>query len=136
MTRTIFLAVSALAALSTFAAAGAQEMEYGQAEFLNSCAVCHGEYGKGDGPLADEIVKRPADLTKLSEKNGGEFPYYKVFATIDGRFQVPGHGERDMPVWGRQFLDEDAVTYGPIGGEMVTQERIHRLTEYIQTLQK
>jgi len=116
--------------------AAAQEMSYGQAEFLNSCAACHGASGEGDGPLVDQLVKRPADLTRLAEKNGGEFPYFKVFSTIDGRFVVPGHGERDMPVWGRQFLDEDAVTYGPNGGEMVTQERIHQLTGYIQTLQK
>ena len=28
----------------------AEEMSYGQAEYLNSCAVCHGVEGKGDGP--------------------------------------------------------------------------------------
>lgn len=123
-------------ALALTSAAAAQEMTYGQAEFLNSCAACHGASGEGDGPLAEELVKRPADLTRLAEQNGGEFPYFKVFSTIDGRFVVPGHGERDMPVWGRQFLDEDAMTFGPNGGEMVTQERIHQLTGYIQTLQK
>lgn len=116
--------------------AAAQEMTYGQAEFLNSCAVCHGTSGEGDGPLADELVKRPSDLTRLAENNGGEFPYFRVFATIDGRFVVPGHGERDMPVWGRQFLEEDAVTFGPSGGEIVTEERIHQLAGYIESLQK
>ena len=49
----------------------AQEANYGQAEYLNSCAVCHGPEGKGDGPLAEELMTRPADLTVLSKKNKG-----------------------------------------------------------------
>lgn len=116
--------------------AAAQQMNYGEAEYLNSCAVCHGYYGNGDGPLADELRKKPADLTLLSERNGGEFPYWRVFETIDGRSVVGSHGPRDMPVWGRQFLGDDQKTYGEIGGEAVTQERIHALTDFVQTLQK
>lgn len=128
--------MAAALATMTFTTAGAQEMSYGQAEYLNSCAVCHGPDGKGDGPLGDELVKRPTDLTRLSEKNGGEFPYWRVFAVIDGRYVVPSHGERDMPVWGRQFLDDDARLYGPNGGEVVTTERIHNLAGYVQSLQR
>ena len=116
--------------------AGAQEMTYGQAEFLNSCAACHGTDGRGDGPMAEVLNTPPADLTRIAERNGGSFPYWKVFATIDGRYIVPGHGERDMPVWGRQFIDEDVATYGPSGGEIVTTERIHELTTYVETLQR
>ena len=110
-------------------------MSYGQAEYLNSCAVCHGPEGKGDGPLGDELMKRPADLTQLSRQNGGRFPYSRVFATIDGRYAVPSHGDREMPVWGRQFLEQDEKLYGPSGGEVVTTERIHNLAGYIETLQ-
>ncbi|TIV90259.1 MAG: cytochrome c, partial [Mesorhizobium sp.] len=39
----------------TLSAAAAQQMSNGQQEYLNSCAVCHGVEGKGDGPLADEL---------------------------------------------------------------------------------
>ena len=127
-TLAIFLAVGL--------SAGAQEMTYGQAEFLNSCAACHGTDGRGDGPMAEVLNTPPADLTRIAERNGGSFPYWKVFATIDGRYIVPGHGERDMPVWGRQFIDEDVATYGPSGGEIVTTERIHELTTYVETLQR
>ncbi len=116
--------------------ATAQEMSYGQAEYLNSCVSCHGPDGKGDGPLADELMKRPADLTRLSEKNDGQFPYSRVFAVIDGRYFVPAHGERDMPVWGRQFLEDDIKVYGPSGGEIVTAERIHELAGYVELLQR
>jgi mono/diheme cytochrome c family protein len=58
----------------TLNAPTAQEMSNGQQEYLNSCAVCHGADGKGDGPLADELRKRPSDLTTLTRRNGGEFP--------------------------------------------------------------
>ncbi|MER8574549.1 cytochrome c [Mesorhizobium sp. M1338] len=125
----------ALAGLALNAAA-AQGLGDGEAEYMNSCAVCHGPEGSGDGPLGDELVKRPADLTRLSKDNGGEFPYWRVFAVIDGRTMVPEHGDRDMPVWGRQFLPDDARKYGPNAGEIVTTERIHELAGYVQTLQQ
>ncbi|TIU04004.1 MAG: cytochrome C, partial [Mesorhizobium sp.] len=48
---------------------------------------------------------------------------------------LPSHGDREMPVWGRQFLEEDAKVYGPSGGEVVMTERIHNLAGYIETLQ-
>jgi len=118
------------------APATAQEMNYGQAEYLSSCASCHGPMGLGNGPLAAELRTPPADLTVLAKKNGGAFPYWRVFAVIDGRYVVPGHGERDMPVWGRQFLEDDARVFGPSGGEIVTGERIHELAGYIETLQR
>lgn len=114
----------------------AQDMTYGETEFLNSCAACHGRDGKGHGPLAAELVTQPADLTRLTERNGGEFPYTRVFAVIDGRYVVPGHGDREMPVWGRQFLEQDAKMYGPSGGEILTTERVHELTEYVQSIQR
>ena len=41
-----------------------------------------------------------------------------------------------MPVWGRVFLEDDAKLYGPSGGEIVTTERIHNLTGYIESLQR
>lgn len=118
------------------AVAADADMSNGKAEYLDSCAVCHGPDGEGDGPLTDQLMKRPADLTVLSRNNGGAFPYYKVYAVIDGRYAVAGHGDREMPVWGKQFLDEAAPIYGPSGGEIVAEERIHELAGYIQSLQK
>ena len=114
----------------------AEELTYGEAEYLNSCVVCHGEYGRGDGPLADEMRTAPADLTTLSRSNGGEFPYWKVFALIDGRSVVPAHGSREMPVWGNEFLTGDVAKYGRYCGEAITQDRIHALSAYIATLQR
>ena len=115
---------------------GPVEMPYGQAEFLNSCAACHGEDGRGGGPIAGDLLKPPTDLTLLTRGNDGAFPYYRVFAVIDGRYLVQGHGEREMPVWGRQFIEEDARMFGKHGGELITTERIHELTNYIESLQR
>ena len=90
------LAASALAILSCNAQA-AERMSYGQAEYLNSCAVCHGLEGRGDGPLGEVLMKRPADLTRLSRENGGEFPYTRVFAVIDGRNVVRATANATCP---------------------------------------
>lgn len=113
-----------------------REITYGEAEYFNSCAVCHGLEGRGDGILAPELKTPPTDLTLLSARNGGAFPYWLVYSTIDGRHVVPGHGERDMPVWGRQFIEGDAARFGPREGEMITSERIHELASYIESLQR
>ena len=128
--------ITASALALAFSPVAAQEMGYGQAEYLDSCSVCHGHQGLADGPLADLLETPPADLTALSRENGGEFPYWRVFAVIDGRYIVPGHGDRDMPVWGRQFLQEDTKVHGPNGGENATVERIHELAGYVETLQR
>jgi mono/diheme cytochrome c family protein len=129
------LMVAAISLMVTVRAGG-QEMSYGQAEYLNSCAACHGSEGKGDGPLVEELLKRPSDLTLLAEQNGGEFPFWRVFAVIDGRYIVPGHGEREMPVWGRQFLEGDVPMFGPNAGEAATKQRILELAAYVESLQR
>jgi mono/diheme cytochrome c family protein len=74
--------------------------EFSEKEFIKSCAPCHGVTGKGDGPIAKSLTKAPADLIKLSQKNGGVFPTSSVYDIIDGRTEVLGHGPREMPVWG------------------------------------
>lgn len=107
-------------------AASTEEMSYGEAEFLNSRAVYHG----------DELTRPPAHLIRISQCNGGTFPYARVFAVIDGRYVVPGHGEREMPAWGRQFLVDDSDLYEAAGGKIVMTERIHDLTGHVQSLQR
>ncbi|MBS3651589.1 c-type cytochrome [Pseudaminobacter sp. 19-2017] len=130
----VLLALSSLAMGS--AAFAEEKMSYGEGEYLNSCAACHGLHGKGDGALATVLKTKPADLTLLKKKYGGEFPYEAAREFIDGRKIVPSHGTREMPIWGRQFIEEDAKTYGPVGGEMLTQDRIDALARYLATLQR
>lgn len=132
----ILLTLCCLAVVASVRAATAQDQSNGEIEFRNSCVPCHGPSGKGNGPVAEDLMKRPADLTMLKRNNNGAFPYNRVLAVIDGRFSVSGHGDREMPVWGTQFLEESTQTYGSNAAEVVTQERIHELANYIETLQQ
>ena len=75
----------------------------GQRLFRTYCGACHGKTAQGDGPLAKDLKITPADLTKLSEKNGGTFPFEMVMKTIDHGRSVRGHGTEDMPAWGSAF---------------------------------
>jgi len=60
--------------------------------------------GKGDGMLRGYLTKSPSDLTTLSKRNGGVFPYQHVTEVIDGAKSVSTHGSRDMPVWGSDYV--------------------------------
>lgn len=98
--------------------------------FRTYCATCHGTSGRGDGPLAGSMRRKPADLTEIAKQNGGEYPSEIVFRTVDGRTPVRGHGGPDMPVWG------DAFARSRDGGDAATvKERIDSLVEFIRTLQ-
>jgi mono/diheme cytochrome c family protein len=93
------------------------------------CATCHGLSGKGDGPAASALKKKPADLTLLSKKNGGKFPVERVRNYIEGKdAKTDAHGSREMPIWGNVFMDlassPVAVTY-----------RVTSLASYVETLQ-
>lgn len=105
--------------------AAAGEVIYGR-----YCVACHGTALEGNGPLAPALKTRPPDLTVLSRKNRGTFPFDRVVAFIDGRERVAAHGSPDMPIWGEVFpLTEgtDAAT---------TEEAVSRLAHYVWSRQK
>jgi mono/diheme cytochrome c family protein len=116
-------------------------LDIGKSEYLNSCAVCHGSDGKGGGTIND-LLKVPAtDLTKLSKRNGGVFPVDRVYAVIDGREIVKGHGDRDMPAWGSRYSidSEMAAEYYrdvPYDMDMYTRARIMALIDYLNRIQQ
>ena len=49
----------------------------GQQEFRHACAVCHGLGGKGESVMTtlNLLTVRPTDLTQLSRKDQGGFPF-------------------------------------------------------------
>jgi hypothetical protein len=119
-----------------------QGSDFGKYEYLNSCASCHGPVGKGDGPVAKTLKRTPADLTRLSERNKGVFPFLRSYEIIDGRFEVEAHGKRDMPVWGELYQpswDSKQSGLPPYLSkelaETVARSRILALIEYISALQ-
>jgi mono/diheme cytochrome c family protein len=109
----------------------------GKEDFQTYCASCHGETGVGNGPVAEFLALEPANLTKLSRKNGGPFPRERIVAVIDGREAVKVHGPRDMPVWGDWFnVEAEAPGLRVQERELVIQARIDSLVRYIETIQE
>jgi mono/diheme cytochrome c family protein len=100
----------------------------GSEVYRTYCAVCHGEKGKGDGPLAGGLRSAPPDLTLMAAQNGGEFPAETVARIIDGREPVAGHGGPDMPVWGDAFKGSGA-------DEKEAEEKIQSVVEFVGRLQ-
>ena len=121
----------------TVGASLAQEqaiIDSGKLEFDKRCAVCHGLDARGNGPLASQLKTKPADLTQISKKNEGQFPFWQMYRTVDGRDAVEGHGTREMPVWGDNFLEEAGVDRRDAEAEV--RGRILTLLFYLQSFQE
>jgi mono/diheme cytochrome c family protein len=101
------------------------EAAAGEVIYFRYCAACHGRSLKGDGPVSSGLVKKPIDLTQLTKKNNGTFPFDKVAAMIDGRQSTRMHGTPDMPVWGEIF----AMTAGT--DAPTADSAVKRITHYI-----
>ena len=96
--------------------------------FRTHCATCHGADGRGNGPMADQLVRRPADLTQYAARNGGVFPSERLRRIIDGR-DVPSHGGGEMPVWGDVFKRDAGST------EESVKARIDAIVRYLAGIQ-
>ena len=96
--------------------------------FRSFCASCHGQEAMGDGSIADMLRVPPSDLTKLAAENGGEFPFQRSVAIIDGREKVKGHGTSDMPAWGDAFAEIS-------DSDEQVQAKIHQLVHFIWSIQ-
>jgi mono/diheme cytochrome c family protein len=116
----------------------AQEAEVaaaGKPLFEDNCMVCHGDGGKGNGIMVTfNLLKvNPPDLTLLSKRNNGHFPFWRVYRVIEGHEELKGHGTQDMPLWGDEFRLEagsDAMAQAQVRG------RILMLVYYLQSLQE
>ena len=97
--------------------------------FTRYCATCHGQGGTGDGPLAANLRKRPANLTLLTRSNGGVYSKEMVARIIDGRKPLAGHGGGDMPAWGDAFARSAESPENTSG-------KIDALVTYLETLQQ
>jgi mono/diheme cytochrome c family protein len=104
----------------------------GRAMYLRYCGACHGPQGKGDGVAGSLMSPKPADLTKLAEKNGGTFPFQKVMAYIDGTQDLRAHGDPVMPVWGEVFRAEAGWD---MGRRVEVQGKLMLITDYVRSIQ-
>lgn len=114
VTRVVEFAVmfSALCLISTSVlAASAYE---GYTLFNQTCFLCHGVSGKGDGPLAKKLDSEPEDLT-----TNGKTDDARLFGLIKGTIKH-GTEKSEMPKWGLAM----------------PENQIHSLIAYIRFLQK
>jgi mono/diheme cytochrome c family protein len=107
-------------------------VEVGAELFVTYCASCHGVDARGYGPAASALNPPPADLTQIAARSGGVFSESSTARLIDGRFDLPAHGSREMPIWGARLADQipDMAT-----GDEVARGRVASLVEYLKSLQ-
>jgi len=122
-----------LAATSLTATAG--DVVTGQYEYMNACATCHGENGRGGGELAQAFGVDVPDLTTMNLENDGEFPFLDTLMMIDGRTGIREHGGA-MPVWGDRFEAAALEQVGVYGAELVVRGRLLSLVLYLETIQQ
>jgi mono/diheme cytochrome c family protein len=112
-----------------------QILARGQFHYQRYCSVCHGEQGKGQGPLAEYLKLTPADLTQISKQNGGQFPFWRVYRIIDGREEVRGHGTRAMPLWGDEIRTDEHQALPQFQDDLVAG-RIWQMLVYLASIQE
>jgi mono/diheme cytochrome c family protein len=98
----------------------------GPALYKAYCAACHGPEAKGNGPVASTLKVPPADLTRISARNGGTFPLMRIERIISGEEERRGHGA--MPAWGPVFSE--------VGRDQdLGRVRIDNLARYLKDIQ-
>lgn len=83
----------------------------GKELFVKYCASCHGETGKGDGPLGARLNPKPTDLTDktlhFAHDDAYHFKVIKEGGAAVGKSQI-------MPPWGSTLKDDqikDTIAY-------------------------
>src|SRR5215470_17204502 len=115
-------------ALAAFSTCGlAEDTDLGKMTYESNCAACHGQSGKGDGPVSVELRTKPTDLTLIAKRNGGVFPAEILYRIIDGRKTIRAHATYEMPVWGFVFIRSDP--------EDIARRRILAIIAYLKSLQ-
>lgn len=69
----------------------------GKVAYMQECRACHGDTGKGDGPSAHDLDKKPGDLSspKLWEQSDGAI-FWKLT-----------EGRKPMPTYAQRFTDDE-----------------------------
>ena len=122
-------AICVFAGVASISTAG--EPSQPKALYLRYCSACHGDGGKGDGPVSGFLEKKPTDLTQIAKKAGGKFPYLETMKAIDGRTTIRAHGDPAMPVWSESFQRETTSD-----GYVYVRGQLMLITDYIESIQE
>jgi mono/diheme cytochrome c family protein len=98
-------AVAALALISTATRAAAVDLKAAASNYSDSCADCHGESGKGDGPKAAELKNaKPANYTDCAAMS--KFTDDYLFNVIKNGGKSVGKS-KDMADFGKAYDDDE-----------------------------
>ena len=122
----------ALGFLNSSVALGAA-VDPGKDMYVQYCSACHGRDGRGGGTVSGFFKVKVPDLTMLRKANKGVYPADLVILAIDGRRTIRGHGDPQMPVWGKIFSRE---ANDPKTTEVVTLQKEKLIADYVATLQR
>ena len=121
--RTKILAIAALAALLAPGASFAADAAAGKTAFVTNCASCHGETGKGDGPVGAALQPPPRDFSK------GEF-----------KFDTDGDGNPGSDTDLKNVIQKGGAAYGgsPLMAPWPTlsDDDVANVIAYIRTLKE
>ena len=111
-------------------------IEEGKATFLHFCSVCHGKDGKSGDLSLYKLKKQPPNLTLISSKNNGTFPWLNLFKIINGQESINAHKSSEMPDWGylldlRNWGDEENDEFA----EEIVYGRLFVLLVYLNSIQ-
>ncbi len=113
---------------------GSDAADRGRAEFVRSCASCHGVDGRGGGPVAAVLRSPPPDLTTLAVRATGRFPRERVIAVMTGDMPEAAHGTREMPVWSDRF--GEAGDGASVAASLYARERMEAIVTYLASIQR
>jgi mono/diheme cytochrome c family protein len=88
-----------------------ESIDVGQAVYMQTCAACHGESGRGDGPQAPGLPTQPADLA----------------------IHVPLHTDGDLF---RIINDGIPGTAMPAHAGILTEEQMWHLVNFLRTFER
>jgi len=74
------------------------DLSKGKKVYTDKCLKCHGEKGRGDGPRAYDLSKKPADYTDKEKMS--------KFTDADLK-KVVEKGKKPMPAFGAKLSDEE-----------------------------
>jgi hypothetical protein len=115
--------------------ADTRKIDIGKAEYEQKCIICHGILGKGDGAYSKMLNKPATDLTTLSKKNGGVFPFARVFETIEGTHELMRTEHGRCPFGAKEYRSskyyDEYLHEENVDRSYFARSRILALTEYI-----
>lgn len=85
----LFKAKDAAATLRNPVPASAESVARGAAFYRTNCLVCHGERGRGDGPVGRKFDPKPVDLNKQHTQSQTDGQLF--FTITRGRVEMPSY---------------------------------------------